>query len=435
MSTDVRRVGSRSWRVLLRIILTVLMLCACAAGMALLWARERRDQRVAASIRELFKGIRDDPGEVVQDEDLDRLPEPVQLWLKTAGIVGKTPIRAYRMRQTGWFRTGSRQPWLPLQAEEYCIVEPASYLWSATLGLSGLGPLSAVDALRDGWAELHTEAFFRSEIGRDSGTDVDQAALVRWFGQMIWFPSFALSRRIRWERLSRHRVLATLIEHGVPLTLELVFDDVGLIDVRGQRYRALPDGPELTAWTTPLDAWDHRDGWFVPIQRRAVWHSEGEDVPYVDVHIEELEFDRPERLPRAPGILLFWPLLPIFVWNALWYASLPEGFGGNEGVPDWVLWGENATRVAVFAVPFFLRERGEDRLRPWVLWAGGTAVYFASWVPLILWPETQESTLLALGPAATPALFLAAIAWLARSWSYGFMAACFLALHIAHQLF
>lgn len=140
------------------------------------------------------------------------------------------------------------------------------------------------------------------------------------------------------------------------------------------------------------------------------------------------------RTDRSPGLRMIWPIVLVIAFNLIWADQLPPRYGDDVGVPVPLLVAENALRVVVFGWPVFLREDGPRRTLGWGLIALGLVIYMASWVPLLV-DRAMADHWLAFGPAVTPALFLYAVAWLARSWPYAGAVTAFLALHVAHQFF
>ena len=64
--------------------------------------------------------------DLVTDRDLAYLPEPVQRYLRAAGVVGHPRVHNFRVRMRGRIRNGPEARWIPLVAEQYNFVdEPA----------------------------------------------------------------------------------------------------------------------------------------------------------------------------------------------------------------------------------------------------------------------------------------------------------------------
>ncbi len=109
---------------------------------------------------------------------------------------------------------------------------------------------------------------------------------------------------------------------------------------------------------------------------------------------------------------------------------------------------ENVLRAAVFSLPFAMplhlaTKRERRALAVFVL---GTIVYFASWLPLMYWPQSAWSASLlgSLAPAWTPIVWLAALANLGqrlfwgtryRWWMYLLVCIGFLMAHVGHAAF
>ena len=110
-------------------------------------------------------------------------------------------------------------------------------------------------------------------------------------------------------------------------------------------------------------------------------------------------------------------LIPIFIWNMLFYNKLPNAFSAEvfwKDIPPLIKKGENIFRMIVFVMPAFMvlsvRSKAEKRgLRVYLI---GLVLYFLSWLMLIFLPESFCSTSL-LGftaPAYTTMVWFIGIA-------------------------
>ncbi len=141
-------------------------------------------------------------------------------------------------------------------------------------------------------------------------------------------------------------------------------------------------------------------------------------------------------------------LLPAIVWNLVFTNKLLSAHEMSEfwrDVPAALGLVENSLRGAVFLLPFAMPLELDTLVqrRGMAIFAAGTLVYVASWLPLMYWPHSawSRSALGALGPAYTPALWLIGLSLLGRRlfwgrayrwWMYLLVAAGFLAAHITH---
>jgi hypothetical protein len=128
-------------------------------------------------------------------------------------------------------------------------------------------------------------------------------------------------------------------------------------------------------------------------------------------------------------------VVPLLVWNAIFWPRLPPSAGGVQEVPFWLEAVETVLRAAVFLYPLFLslRANGRTRRPGAVLYMAGLLIYFVSWVPWLQGVELQSVPFL-VGPYATPLLVFGGIALLCRSPGYFAASAAFALVHVSGGL-
>jgi len=144
------------------------------------------------------------------------------------------------------------------------------------------------------------------------------------------------------------------------------------------------------------------------------------------------------------------PLTPILAWNLLFASALPPAYNPasfNTNIPPIILTGENVFRAIIFSLPLFfsLTIKAGTWKRGLLLYCAGTALYFASWLSLMLAPDSGWSTSL-LGfaaPAYTPILWLTGIAMMGEAyyfklnyskWHYLIPSIAFSFFHVVHTV-
>lgn len=141
-------------------------------------------------------------------------------------------------------------------------------------------------------------------------------------------------------------------------------------------------------------------------------------------------------------------LLPIFAWNAALTPYLPGAWAaGNfwRNIPPSLTLVENASRIFVVALPFLmpLDLGSRAQRRALALFGAGLPLYFASWAPILLAPNSLWSTSAwgFLAPAYTPAIWLTPLALIGRRlfwgawyrwWMYLGPVTVFIAAHVSH---
>ena len=133
----------------------------------------------------------------------------------------------------------------------------------------------------------------------------------------------------------------------------------------------------------------------------------------------------------------FWLMVPILIWNAIFSSKLAHpAFEHDEDVAQWVLMLENFLRIALMVLPLFLPLKWDTTQSKigWVVYGVGVLLYFTSWIPLIVAPDSAWSNSLVgfTAPASTPLLWLVGIGLIGEWWPYVSLSVVFVAVHVGH---
>lgn len=135
-----------------------------------------------------------------------------------------------------------------------------------------------------------------------------------------------------------------------------------------------------------------------------------------------------------------WLIIPLLVWNLVFGPKLSqEALTSDKHVPIWLSVIENMLRMAVFALPVLMALTWGSRMSQigMGVYLVGTAIYFASWIPLLAAPDSAWSVSRPglLAPYATPLLVFVGIALIGDSWIYAILALAFVGTHVGHGLY
>jgi uncharacterized protein DUF6544 len=191
---------------------------------------------------------------VVTEEMLTDLPEPVARYLRYTGVVGKPFPGIVRLRQKGRMRLQPGQPWMPLDAEEHYSVRPPGFVWAGTVRVGPLPVVRARDMYAGGEGRMLVKVASLWPVVDASGAQMNQADMIRYLSEMIWFPAAFLAANISFEAVDDSSARVTLTDHGQIATGTLFIDQHGrLTDFVAKRYRTL-DSSDPDTWSTPFTA-------------------------------------------------------------------------------------------------------------------------------------------------------------------------------------
>jgi hypothetical protein len=237
------------------------------------------------------------PAGVVTEEMLADLPEPVRRYLRYTGVVGKPFPGIIRLRQTGQMRLGPGQPWVPLDAEEHYSVQPPGFVWAGTARLGPLPVARARDMYAEGTGRMLVKVASLWPVADASGEQMDQAAMMRYLSEMIWFPAAFLAGNISFEPVDDFSARVTLTDHGRTAAGTLFFDLEGRVsDFVAERYRTA-DASSPETWSTPVTGYGEFEGLRLPARGKAIWKLPGGDLEYIDVTVTDLHYDTGASVP------------------------------------------------------------------------------------------------------------------------------------------
>jgi hypothetical protein len=187
-------------------------------------------------------------GALVTSEEVAPLPPPVRRWLESAGVVGRPRVRTVALEQQGQLRTAPDGPWLPARAHQWFTVDRPGFLWTVDLTMKGV-PVVGRDSYRDGRGRMLIAGAGLVKIVDGRGPKIDQGSLLRYLGEIIWFPSAALAPYLRWEPIDAGSARVIMSYGGATGSAVFTFDQQGRMrEMTADRYMGSGPGATLERW-------------------------------------------------------------------------------------------------------------------------------------------------------------------------------------------
>jgi len=228
---------------------------------------------------------------IITSDMLEKLPDPVQRYMAYTGVVGKTWIDKVRLFQVGKFRQGLNRPWMPVTAEEFYTTNPPSLIWDARFKVAGLPVLRAKDRYESGHGHMFGKLAGLFTVFDLSGEKLDQATMIRYLNEIMWFPTAFLGENISWKDIDDYSAQVTFSDHGKNVSARVFFDEAGrLTNFTTKRYREIDGEFSLDRWSTPILGYGEHAGLKLPIRGKAVWNLISGDLPYADLEIIDIEY-------------------------------------------------------------------------------------------------------------------------------------------------
>jgi len=232
------------------------------------------------------------PGNTVTAAMLGQLPEPVARFLHQTGVVGQPIARTVTLRQHGRMRGANDKPWMPIRACERYTTDPPSLDWRGVVRIAGVPLIRPHDRYLEGQGRMAVKVAGLVSLYDLQGPEMDQASLLRYLNELMWFPTAYLLPNLAWAAAGEDAADVTLTDRGRSVTARVAFDRDGrLADFVALRYRHLGHGRfGLDQWATPITGYADVRGLRLPVAGRAEYRLGGETLVYAELAATDITY-------------------------------------------------------------------------------------------------------------------------------------------------
>ncbi|MCW3092304.1 MAG: hypothetical protein JWP81_3373 [Ferruginibacter sp.] len=233
---------------------------------------------------------------IITKEMLANLPEPVQRWLASSGVLGKEKIHFVRLQQKGQMRTKPGGSWLPFTATQYYNVDKASFNWQTTVQMLPFITLNGRDKLENGKGEMLIKVLsLVNVVNMGDDKKIDEAAMLRYLAEICWFPSAALEAYIQWDAVDWLTAKATMHYGGISVSGIFHFDQNGdMIGFTADRWYANGKQSIPAKWEIKTKKYQSFSGIRIPAGSEVSWELKSGDFTWLTLEIVALEFNERE---------------------------------------------------------------------------------------------------------------------------------------------
>jgi len=124
--------------------------------------------------------------------------------------------------------------------------------------------------------------------------EIARGELMRYFVEMAWYPTALLpSQGVQWDAVDEHSAKATLTDGALRVTMQVTFDNAGLIESARFDARGATVGTAIvqTPWEGRWSNYQERQGMRVPLTGEAAWVPAQGRKPYWRGTIASLTYE------------------------------------------------------------------------------------------------------------------------------------------------
>lgn len=228
----------------------------------------------------------------ISKEKIATLPPVVQRWLERSNVVDKPTIKRVHLFQKGEMRTAPDGKWMPVTAEQWFNTNPPGFIWLADVSMMPMVHLAGRDKYVDGRGHMLIKALSLVPVADSRGEKIDQGSMLRYLGELIWFPTAAVNDYLTWTEIDSTSAKATISHGGISAEGVFFFDKNGdMTAFEADRYYDRKGTATLERWRIEAKAWQEFEGVRMPVAFEVSWKLKEGDFTWFKLEVTNVIYD------------------------------------------------------------------------------------------------------------------------------------------------
>lgn len=228
----------------------------------------------------------------VSETEIRELPEPVQKWLKVSGVVGKEKIQSVWLKQKVRMKMKPTQEnWDEAVAEQYFTIREPAFVWKVKMKVFSFISIVGRDKFVNGKGEMMIKMFSLFNLVNEKGEKMDEGTMQRFLGEIVWFPTAALSPYINWESIDNYSVKASMNYRGTSASGIFTFNENGDF-VKFSTLRYLGNNPNSKRYDWVINAIERIEinGISIPTKLDVNWLLDDGIWKWLEIEILDIKY-------------------------------------------------------------------------------------------------------------------------------------------------
>ena len=223
------------------------------------------------------------PSAPISEDDIRRLPDPVQRYFRYCGFVGASKMSGMKAEfHRAAFKQETRN--LTIDYTQYNFIarpQRLAFIKSRFLGI----PFDGYDRFEEGRGSMRGIVAKLFTIFNQKGPEMDKSSLVTFLSECLLLPSAALQEYITWTPVDATHAKAALTFYDITVEGVFTFGGNGEMLSFTTKDRAMTSNNGRIAhhpWTITCGSYKRQNSFMVPTATKAIWNLPEGDLVYFD---------------------------------------------------------------------------------------------------------------------------------------------------------
>ena len=231
---------------------------------------------------------------ILNEIDLVNLPNPVKNWLKNCGALGKPFISFGKVTQIAEMQMKPDQDnWLAATATQYTTIDNPAFIWTVDVKMNSFLSFQGRDKYDEGKGEMLIKLNSLFNVVNERGEKLDEGTLQRYLGEMVWFPSLALSPYITWEHIDENTAKATMTYKGTSGSGTFYFNSNGdVTKFSALRFNGNDTDAKRRNWEMNILDYKKFEAIKVPAKMTSTWKLDEKDWTWLKLEVTDIKYNK-----------------------------------------------------------------------------------------------------------------------------------------------
>jgi hypothetical protein len=259
-------------------------------GAMLIWGNSRFENTYRKDVKQcLAKGIAD-PVEILVERDIQHLPQPVQRYMKYAGVINKPKVNNVKIIFEGQMRDKGKD-YFTFTSEQYNFFDEPARLFFMKGEMFGI-TVPGYHRYKNAMATMDIRLFGLFSIVQKKGVEMNKAETVTLFNDMcLLAPATLIDKRIQWQPIDSNTASAVFTNRNISIAATLSFNTRGQLISFISNDRLSVSDMKTYPWFTPIHSYKTINDLNVMSEGDAVWRFDDGDFVYGKFKLKEISYN------------------------------------------------------------------------------------------------------------------------------------------------
>ena len=235
-----------------------------------------------------------DEDDLLEESDLQHLPDPVKKYLRYVGAVGQPKVNNFKLVFDGQMKMKEGSDWVNVRSEQYNFFDSPARFFYVQSELYGV-PFDGLHIFKNNIATMQIRLAHLINVVDAKGEEMNQSETVTFFNDLCLFaPAALIDKNIKWMPIDSSKVEAVFTDEKYAIKAQLYFNEKGALVnfISDDRFMS-NDGNDYrkVRWSTPVESYKSIEGRRIPKKASAIWHLPGAEFEYAKFNVEKVAYN------------------------------------------------------------------------------------------------------------------------------------------------